>query len=71
MFLIDYLEKLGYVDYLEDVKLIKEGNAPQKSVSPSNPKSILVSAKENEHIINTTIKGCKTITIEEKEECQL
>nr|WP_315157158.1 baseplate J/gp47 family protein [uncultured Flavobacterium sp.] len=69
--LIDYLEKLGYVDYLEDVKLLKDGAPSQKTVAPSNPKSILVSAKPNEHIINTNIKGCKEITIEDNEECQL
>jgi hypothetical protein len=69
--LIDYLEKLGYVDYLEDVQLIKDGGTPEELVSPSNPKSILVSAKADEHIINTSIKGCETITIEENEECQL
>jgi hypothetical protein len=69
--LIDYIEKLGYVDYLENVKLIKDGIEHQKVVSPSNPKSILVSAKADEHIINTNIKDCETITIEENEECQL
>ncbi|VXB29991.1 Phage baseplate protein [Flavobacterium sp. 9AF] len=69
--LIDYLEKLGYVDYLENVRLIKNGGSPQKMVTPSNPKSILVSAKEEEHLISTNIKGCKTITIEENETCQL
>ncbi|WP_130733219.1 baseplate J/gp47 family protein [Flavobacterium sp. J27] len=68
--LIDYLEKLGYVDYLENVRLIKNGGSPQKMVTPSNPKSILVSAKETEHLISTNIKGCKIITIEENETCQ-
>lgn len=69
--LIDYLEKLGYVDYLEDVKLIKDGSDSQKTISPSDPKSILVSAKEEQHLINTNITGCRTITLEENEECQL
>jgi len=69
--LINYLEKLGYVDYLEDVKLLKNDVQGQKTVSPSNPKSILVSAKPNEHIISTNIVGCKEITIEDNEECQL
>ncbi|WP_348799261.1 baseplate J/gp47 family protein [Flavobacterium adhaerens] len=69
--LINYLEKLGYVDYLENVKLIKNGVQDQKTVSPSNPKSILVAAKPNEHIISTTIIGCNEITIEDNEECQL
>jgi hypothetical protein len=69
--LINYLEKLGYVDYLEDVKMQKVGGSFQKTIAPSNPKSILVSAKPKEHIISTNIKSCKEITIEDNEECQL
>ncbi|MDI9311619.1 MAG: baseplate J/gp47 family protein [Limnohabitans sp.] len=70
--LIDYIEKLGYVDYLENVKLIKNDGEPQKLVEPSNPKSILVSAKPNEHIISTTITSCEESSIiQQNEECQL
>lgn len=67
--LINYIEKLGYVDYLQDVKLLKNGAPSNKVVTPSNPKSILVSAKE--HIISTDIIECNITTIEPKEECQL
>lgn len=67
--LITYIEKLDYVDYLQDVKLLKKGALSQKTVSPSNPKSILVSAKS--HFISTDVKGCKTTLIEPKETCQL
>ena len=67
--LINYIEKLGYVDYLQDVKLLKDGAVSDKVVVPSNPKSILVSAKN--HLISTDIKECTVKTIEPKEECQL
>lgn len=67
--LINYLEKLGYVDYLQDVKLLKNGALSDKMVVPSNPKSILVSAKN--HLLSTDVKQCSDKTIEPKEECQL
>ncbi|WP_166920229.1 baseplate J/gp47 family protein [Flavobacterium poyangense] len=67
--LINYIEKLGYVDYLQDVKLLKNGALSDKVAVPSNPKSILVSAKS--HFISTDIKPCTVKTIEPKEECQL
>ncbi|MDR6763850.1 hypothetical protein J2Y38_004074 [Flavobacterium sp. 2755] len=67
--LINYIEKLGYVDYLQDVKLLKDGALSDKVVVPSNPKSILVSAKS--HIISTDVKKCTVTTIEPQEECQL
>ncbi|MEP6929522.1 MAG: baseplate J/gp47 family protein, partial [Flavobacterium sp.] len=67
--LINYIEKLGYVDYLQDVKLLKNGAISDKVAVPSNPKSILVSAKK--HIISTDVKECTVKTIEQKEECQL
>jgi hypothetical protein len=54
--LIDFIEKLDYVDYLQDVLLIKEGNSSLKSCTPSTPKSILVSAKM--HDISTNIVTC-------------
>ena len=43
---INYIENLEYVDYLEDVKLIKENNS-SKNVEPSSPTAILVSAKDH------------------------
>lgn len=67
--LINYIEKLGYVDYLQDVKLLKNGAFSDKVAVPSNPKSILVSAKN--HFISTDIKTCAVKTIEPTEECQL
>ena len=67
--LINYIEKLGYVDFLQDVKLLKNGALSDKVAVPSNPKSILVSAKS--HLISTDIKECTVKIIEPKEECQL
>lgn len=67
--LINYIEKLGYVDYLQDVKLLKNGAMSDKVVVPSNPISILVSAKS--HFISTDIKTCTVKTIETTEECQM
>lgn len=67
--LINYIEKLGYVDYLQDVKLLKNGALSDKVAVPSNPKSILVSAKS--HVISTDVKQCTVKTIEPQEECQL
>lgn len=67
--LINYVEKLGYVDYLQDVKLLKNGSLTDNEAVPSNPKSILVSAKS--HFISTDIKECSVKSIEPKEECQL
>ena len=67
--LINYIEKLGYVDFLQDVKLLKNGALSDRVAIPSNPKSILVSAKN--HFISTDIKQCTVKTIEPQEECQL
>ncbi|MBU3660685.1 MAG: phage baseplate protein [Flavobacteriales bacterium] len=53
---IDYLEKLDYVDYLQDVKLVKNGDETLRQCSPSSPKGILVSAKK--HDISTEIIVC-------------
>lgn len=67
--LIDYLEKLDYVDYLQDVKLIQRGDDSLKSCSPSSPKAILVSAKM--HTLSTDIKTCSTPAKLSEEPCQL
>jgi hypothetical protein len=66
--LIHYIEELNYVDFLQNVKLLKNGAPSDKVVMPSDPKSILVSAKK--HKIGNNILECTT-TIETKEECQL
>lgn len=68
--LIDYIEKLPYVDYLQDVLLIKEGGISLKSCTPSTPRNILVSAKT--HRISTDIITCaSTNTNINPEICQL
>ena len=70
--LINYLENLGYVDYVENV-LLQQRASGQTNFSnvnaavPSSPKAILVSAKN--HTVNTTISACNSIT-EEPEKCQ-
>lgn len=66
-FVINYLEKLTYVNYVEDVKLIKGGEISLTSVTPSSPKAILVSAKQ--HNLSIAIKSCTVIT-ETVEKCQ-
>ncbi len=65
--IINYIEKLNYVDYVEDVKLIKGGEISLTSVTPSSPKAILVSAKQ--HQLGTATKSCTVIT-ETVEKCQ-
>jgi len=78
---IDYVEKLYYVDYLAELEMakIKDDTAAENpndltaleflpSISPSNPKRILVSVKD--HIISTEIKTCKEPNIQPKETCQ-
>ena len=65
--LIKSIEKLNYVDYVEDVKLIKDGEISLTSVTPSSPKAILVSAKQ--HQLGTATKSCTVIT-ETVEKCQ-
>ncbi|AZJ34842.1 baseplate J/gp47 family protein [Tenacibaculum singaporense] len=65
--LIDYLEKLAYVDYLQNVTM--NGDAKVYKIEPSNPKSILVSAKtHNVSTVLTTCKGTKKII---EQTCQL
>jgi hypothetical protein len=66
-FIINYIEKLEYVDYVEDVILIKGDEASFTNIAPSSPKAILVSAKQ--HGIGPVIKTC-TVQPETKEECQ-
>ncbi len=65
---INYIEKLKYVDYVEDVKLLKGTEVSLTSVSPSCPKAILVSAKQ--HRLSAAVKSCKT-TVETEEKCQI
>lgn len=80
---IDYIEKLHYVDYLAELEMAKldDPKEPENPndptyqatlkflpvVSPSNPKRILVSVKN--HIISTDIKTCKNPIIQPAETC--
>ncbi|CAI2766912.1 baseplate J/gp47 family protein [Flavobacterium collinsii] len=82
--IIDYIEKLYYVDYLAELEMAKlkdntESENPSDPaylatleflsvLSPSNPKRILVSVKN--HIISTEIKTCKISNTQSEETCQ-
>jgi len=66
--LIDYMEKLPYVDYLQNVIIEKEGEVKEKEVTPATPRSILVSAKS--HDIETVLTSCKGEKTEENITCQ-
>lgn len=70
--LINYLEKLDYVDFVTDLKLFHKpgaGNAfaEVKVAAPSGPESILVSVRE--HTINSIYSCGKPI--ENEESCQI
>ncbi len=70
--LINYVENLEYVDYMENVKLFRRlaganDFTEEKIAVPSSPLSILVSAKD--HNVETNINECKTNT-EVPETCQ-
>ncbi|MBT3385307.1 MAG: phage baseplate protein [Prolixibacteraceae bacterium] len=64
---INYLEKLDYVDYLEDVTLSKDGGESTINITPSSLTAILVSAKD--HNVETNVKSCNGIQ-ENAETCQ-
>ncbi|MBL4704591.1 MAG: baseplate J/gp47 family protein, partial [Flavobacteriales bacterium] len=69
--LIDYIEKLNYVDYVRDI-VIKLGNAEEivKNATPSSPRSILVSAES--HLVTIDEDLCDTSPSELIEEkCQV
>lgn len=81
--IIDYIEKLPYVDYLADLEIAKypdtldddenNGNnlnslAFAKVISSSSPKHILVSVKN--HLVSTSITTCSTPNNEKPETCQ-
>jgi len=55
--LIDFLDELSYVDYIEALVVKKNNEDAGNVIKPSNPKSILVSSKT--HIINKIEKNCK------------
>ncbi|XOV67690.1 MAG: baseplate J/gp47 family protein [Fluviicola sp.] len=66
--LINYIEQLNYVDYLQDVAMSIDGGSTVKEYTPSTPKAIMVSATE--HNISTDIITCEPITEIITEECQ-
>ncbi len=65
--LIDYIEKLPYIDYLQNVTM--NGDANIYKITPSDPKSILVSAEE--HIVSTVLTTCKGTKKIIEQTCQL
>ncbi|HLP54212.1 MAG TPA: baseplate J/gp47 family protein [Fluviicola sp.] len=68
--LIHYIEKLNYVDYIEDVRIFKKGVLQSRNCEPSTPRSILVSAKS--HLVNIATNKCqKESSLETEESCQL
>lgn len=64
--LIHYIEKLQYVDYVEDVKM-KKGGKSFTLMSPESPVAILVSARQ--HDLRLAKDSCKE-TVETEEICQ-
>ena len=65
--LIDYIEKLVYVDYLQNVTM--NGDASIYKIEPSDPKSILVSHKS--HTVSTVLTTCKGTKQIIEQTCQL
>jgi len=67
--LVYFIEQLNYLDYIDGLTIYKNGEVQTSTCSPSNPKSILVSAKE--HSILPVAPHCYTEKIEIKETCRL
>ena len=65
---IDYIEELEYVDYLENLKLQRGDEEPEISISPSKPGAILVSATE--HTITDVTSHCGLEPVIPAETCQ-
>ena len=71
--IINYVEKLEYVDFVSDVKLFQKmtGSTAEKEVSiaiPSSPEAILVSSKN--HKVDDAINNCVNNNIQAPETCQ-
>ena len=66
--LINYIENLSYVDYVQDIKMIIDGGSSIDNYTPTSPKSIMVSAVT--HDISTKIITCEPITQIITEKCQ-
>lgn len=54
--LINYLEQLHYVDYIDEIKILVNNVLQKQSLIEVDPKSILVSAKQ--HIVSITDQVC-------------
>jgi len=54
--LVNYLEQLHYVDYIDEVKILVNNVLQKQSLIEVDPKSILVSAKQ--HIVSITDQIC-------------
>ncbi|WP_297099564.1 hypothetical protein [uncultured Draconibacterium sp.] len=70
---IDYVEKLKYVDFVSDLKLFQTNAATGKETevkiaSPNSPEAILVSSKM--HGVYDVENNCSNIKIEPAEPCQ-
>lgn len=65
--LVDYLEELYYVDYLDSVKMYLASGEIQL-YEPSTPRSILVSS--NAHIVNIADVECTSSNSNSEEACQ-
>lgn len=67
--LIDFVERLYYVDYITDIIIrvgeVGELGVPTKNATPANPKSILVSAEAHK-ITRPDIKTAQTDSIREE-----
>lgn len=55
--LVSYMEKLDYVDYLQNIQMFKNNVLENKEIKPSHPASILVSAKQHE--IDVVLTNCQ------------
>lgn len=66
---IHFIEKLAYVDYIEDLKIFKDGVIQDKNCEPSDPRSILVSARNHE--VGIPVKSCSVQPTQVSEKCQL
>jgi len=65
--MIQFIEQLEYIDYVDEIKLFQNEEFKKTSCEPSTPKSILVSVRQ--HTITVATKVC-TSSNTISEECQ-
>lgn len=65
--LVDFIEKLYYVDYVSNIKMRVDNGDFTRNCAPSSPKSILVSSQQ--HIINEAETKCTIHETTILEEC--